>query len=570
MSTGLVNIIADFSTSLTASVAIGATTATLTSATDDSGVALPTGTYGFTIDRKNSSKEYIECTLTGTALTAVKTIAIGTGIATSGFAKAHRKGAEVIISDFVAIKRHHDILETGYAGATTPTTDYQLATKKYVDDASFAGATNASDTTPGVVELPTQAEVDSGDDSGALGPTVVVPSMLRAKKYHDYAVDSVGSDAYAITITPAITAYVAGQVFNFKAGTANTGAATLNVSGLGAKTIKKNVSEDLQTGDILANQNVMVEYDGTYMQLMSRGQTLAPTIQTFGALATTRGDTTSQYDITNPAGSTFRYTYDVNGTDPGITAITLPVGQPILIEASSVAGGTMSTVNTGYFVVTGSGANYFEVTNASGLAETNKVLNGGYLKTITAQTYTPAANIKYVVVEAQASGAAGKGLVNNSAVFARAGGAGGYSKKIISAATIGASQTLYVGPGGISSASGVDAKYSGGPALFGSILTTLGGSKNLGGSASGGDVNIPGGSVYSEDISSSSIQVPIGGGDSFLGFGGRGTTVDSNGAAGVAGTGYGSGGSGAYGDASSNGMVGGSGADGIIIVTEFY
>lgn len=84
-----------------------------------------------------------------------------------------------------------------------------------------------------------------------------------------YAADSVGTDAYAITLAPAVTAYVTGQTFIFKAGAANTGAATLNVNGLGAKTIKKAYNSDLATGDILANQIVQVTYDGTNMQMMS-------------------------------------------------------------------------------------------------------------------------------------------------------------------------------------------------------------------------------------------------------------------------------------------------------------
>lgn len=84
-----------------------------------------------------------------------------------------------------------------------------------------------------------------------------------------YAADAVGTDSYAITLSPAPAAYVTGQTFFFKAGTANTGAATLNVNGLGAKTIKKAYNSDLVTGDILANQIVQVTYDGTNMQMMS-------------------------------------------------------------------------------------------------------------------------------------------------------------------------------------------------------------------------------------------------------------------------------------------------------------
>lgn len=86
---------------------------------------------------------------------------------------------------------------------------------------------------------------------------------------YTYAADAEASDAYAITLSPAVTAYAAGQSFLFKANTANTGAATLNVSALGAKTIKKNTDQDLATGDIEAGSIVEVVYDGTNFQMVS-------------------------------------------------------------------------------------------------------------------------------------------------------------------------------------------------------------------------------------------------------------------------------------------------------------
>jgi hypothetical protein len=159
------NIIADFKTTLALKVAVGDTTATLSIATDSDGVALPAGTYGFTIDRKNSSKEYIVCTLSGVNLTAVSTIARGTGAATSGFAKVHRKGAEIIISDFVSIKRLQDVLEIGYPSAVTPTSPYQLATKKYVDDLALGGTTT----------------VDRLVITGVCGENVVAGNLLYLK-----------------------------------------------------------------------------------------------------------------------------------------------------------------------------------------------------------------------------------------------------------------------------------------------------------------------------------------------------------------------------------------------------
>lgn len=82
--------------------------------------------------------------------------------------------------------------------------------------------------------------------------------------------------------------------------------------------------------------------------------------------STTYGDATSQYDITNPAGDTFRYTYDGTGTDPNINATTLPIGSQVTIF------GDFSSDNEGTFITTGGGANFFEISNPTpGIVESN-------------------------------------------------------------------------------------------------------------------------------------------------------------------------------------------------------
>lgn len=163
MSQTLPKIIADFNTTITASVAVGDTTFTLTSATDDDGVALPTGTYGLTIDRKNSNKEYIQCTITGTAVTNVKNVS-RQGALTVGFARKHRKGAEVIISDFSVLKKMLDLLDSttdfdsgtplSYDGAPTFTPgSNEIATVKYADDLAIAGSPDATISTKGISKM---------------------------------------------------------------------------------------------------------------------------------------------------------------------------------------------------------------------------------------------------------------------------------------------------------------------------------------------------------------------------------------------------------------------------------
>lgn len=92
--------------------------------------------------------------------------------------------------------------------------------------------------------------------------------LLKANAEY-YAADSGGTDAYAITLSPAPSAYATGQTFYFKANTVNTGAATLNVNSLGAKTIVKGVNTTLNDGDIAAGQFVTVIYDGTNFVLQN-------------------------------------------------------------------------------------------------------------------------------------------------------------------------------------------------------------------------------------------------------------------------------------------------------------
>ncbi len=129
-------------------------------------------------------------------------------------------------------------------------------------------ASDASTTVKGVSEEATLAEMLARTTSGGTSARLFVnPGTLTTVKTYDYAASAVGTDTYAITVTPAPTAYVIGQKFTFKADVTNTGACTLNVNTLGAITIKKNVTADLATGDIIANQLITVIYDGTNFQL---------------------------------------------------------------------------------------------------------------------------------------------------------------------------------------------------------------------------------------------------------------------------------------------------------------
>lgn len=82
-----------------------------------------------------------------------------------------------------------------------------------------------------------------------------------------YAATS-GTDTYTASFTPTITAYATGQLLALNFGNANTGAATINVDGLGAKSLTKNGTSDLVSGDVNASEIRMAVYDGTRFQLI--------------------------------------------------------------------------------------------------------------------------------------------------------------------------------------------------------------------------------------------------------------------------------------------------------------
>lgn len=100
-----------------------------------------------------------------------------------------------------------------------------------------------------------------------------------------YAADAGANDTYVITLSPVPSAYTAGMKISFKANTANTGAATINVNSLGAKTIVKYVNTTLADGDIAAGQLCTLIYDGTNFVLQSPISNVAPAISVISAPA---------------------------------------------------------------------------------------------------------------------------------------------------------------------------------------------------------------------------------------------------------------------------------------------
>jgi len=86
-----------------------------------------------------------------------------------------------------------------------------------------------------------------------------------------------GTDTITAVAAISMTAYAAGQTFRFIAAGANaTTGVTININGIGAKSITKNGTTALAIGDIVSGSIVEVTYDGTEFQVSS--QISSPTV----------------------------------------------------------------------------------------------------------------------------------------------------------------------------------------------------------------------------------------------------------------------------------------------------
>jgi hypothetical protein len=110
------------------------------------------------------------------------------------------------------------------------------------------------------------------------------------------------------------------------------------------------------------------------------------------------------------------------------------------------------------------------VANASALTQ-DYFCNINVRRFTSSGTYTPSSTLKFAIVECWGSGGGAPWGYDG----AGAGGGGGYGCSILSAAQIGASQTVTIGTGGAGSTTTSGNGSGGGSTTFGSLITCGGG-----------------------------------------------------------------------------------------------
>lgn len=172
-------------------------------------------------------------------------------------------------------------------------------------------------------------------------PNAGVPSIVNSLAATGPA------DVYAVTLDPAATAYASGMFIRFIVPAANTGAATLNVNALGAKSIKR-AGAALVAGDLPINAVVEVIYDGTNFQVIGGTQGIFPGslgLLTIGTASVTSLSVTSTATVGNLSVQTAATLASLSVTSTATIAAAASFGKEVYFD-EVVDNGNSSTADT--------------------------------------------------------------------------------------------------------------------------------------------------------------------------------------------------------------------------------
>ncbi len=211
-------------------------------------------------------------------------------LTTSNLGLKKPEGTDVVdVNDF---NGNADILDAAVAGKVDKVSGKQLSTEDYTaaEKSKLAGVAAGANNYVHPANHPASVIVQDGSNrfvtdaeksvwNGKAGSSVATTTadglMAAADKQlsanrDGYGTTAGSATAYTVSLSPAPT-LVDGLRVTVKVHAANTGAATINVNGLGAKSILKGNGNALTSGNLKVNSVYTLVYNGTAFILQGEG-----------------------------------------------------------------------------------------------------------------------------------------------------------------------------------------------------------------------------------------------------------------------------------------------------------
>lgn len=397
---------------------------------------------------------------------------------------------------------------------------------------------------------------------------------LKTALLHDFAgftgavlvtgVDGGAADVYTLTPANAIVAYTSKMLILFVPTATNlTTTPTINISALGAKSLKDVAGNAPLAGDFVAGRPYLGEYDGTDVRMMAITKNYADQLAMSAALPAQPG-TAAAYNLQTLTGSAAWELKDslirraITGAD---TVGLADIGNLIEITSGTftlafAAAATLGDRASGFLYNSGTG----DVTLDPNGAETADNLtsfvmyqgecrrwyvSGGNIRTLVVKSFCMKRSSTFNLIwppgyndiDFDASGGGGgggsgrRGAAGTMRNGGAPGGAPGRILRRLSGVTPGTSTTITIGAGGTGGAAQTvndtsgNAGVAGGNTTIGTFFTAYGGAAGIGGAANTNGVGTSGSGVTAAGTSSTTAQV--GGGPASTNFGGS-TSNNSN------------------------------------------
>ncbi|MBX9580471.1 MAG: hypothetical protein K2X87_09200 [Gemmataceae bacterium] len=167
------------------------------------------------------------------------------------------------------------------------------------------------------------------------------------------------ANAQTLTLDPAWASYLTGVPVFFSPGFTNTGAATLNVNGLGTKAVQY-MGAALVGAELVAGVETAVVYDGTQLELLRHGGGWASWTPTYGASGSmTLTSVSTLLARYQRHGSRVDFSLQFTGTTGGTASNTLTASLPVTSSAQSGMGLYVidGSAVAGYATIGGGGTN---------------------------------------------------------------------------------------------------------------------------------------------------------------------------------------------------------------------